>query len=874
MKKERETKKREEEKREREREREREERRRKESGREKMMVVGRLYYLLCLLLLLLLLLHVDVLAQVSDPVASDDVFDVGKNKFLTRQAQEPKQEVNRNMEEEPLPSAKCPIDLELRWMTEVSASVYATPLVTDLYSDGHKDVVVPSFVHYLEVLEGSNGAKAAGWPVNHKSTLHISPVQADCDFDGVPDVVVITYGGEIICYSDDARKIANFHIPALEIRKDWYVGLKPDHVDHEHPDVSNSEDEEALRGVLDGKGRKGKEEGEEKENVKTNVEVNGEEEGMKSNQNATGAGAAAEESESDVARSSRRRRALLQDLPENQENGLSDEASESFEVFKDDEYEFADEEDKSEEDPNFDPANYDEGYEDYGDFEDGAQFDHYDNEEWDDEYYEEFDHHHHDGDPLHNYISVDPHVLCTPTVADIDGDGYEDLIVAVTYMFDHELYSNPDKRDELGDDVDISNYLAGGVAAFDFLTMKMKWHTHLDLSTHHVNFQAYMYSSPTVADLNGDGKLEIVVGTSVGFVYVLDQNGTSLPGWPIQMGEVQAQVVLEDVNGDGMLEVVACDSRGNVAAFNAAGRELWERHVGALIANSPTVGDINGDGKTEIVVGTGSGSIFALDGATGKVVLSYQTNAMIMSSVLLAKLDDAPGSHHLHLVTMSFDGFLYLVHGSSGCADVVDIGETSYSTVLFEDLDNDGFMDLLVSTMNGNVYSFKTRSKFDPLKTWLGGQVATKLNSESIVFSPESRVPRDISGKAVGLTFEIRDKPPLSAPYTVTMKLRGVGIPEMNDGKNPVVGVSKVFEAPGSYYFEIPCPKSRTTSMIEVSMTDMHMKSYKDSFPVSFHMSFYRILKWLLALPLIAAHIAVLIFVNYYNANTDYNLVL
>ena len=36
-------------------------------------------------------------------------------------------------------------------MTEVSSSVYATPLIHDLYSDGHKDVVVPTFVHYLEV---------------------------------------------------------------------------------------------------------------------------------------------------------------------------------------------------------------------------------------------------------------------------------------------------------------------------------------------------------------------------------------------------------------------------------------------------------------------------------------------------------------------------------------------------------------------------------------------------------------------------------------------------------------------------------------------------------------------------------------------------
>lgn len=37
----------------------------------------------------------------------------------------------------------CPLDIELKWMTEVSSSVYATPLITDLYADGRKDIVVP-----------------------------------------------------------------------------------------------------------------------------------------------------------------------------------------------------------------------------------------------------------------------------------------------------------------------------------------------------------------------------------------------------------------------------------------------------------------------------------------------------------------------------------------------------------------------------------------------------------------------------------------------------------------------------------------------------------------------------------------------------------
>lgn len=57
---------------------------------------------------------------------------------------------------------------------------------------------------------------------------------------------------------------------------------------------------------------------------------------------------------------------------------------------------------------------------------------------------------------------------------------------------------------------------------FDLRTKLFKWQQHLDLTTAETKFTAHMFSSPTVVDLDADGKMEIIVGTSVGFVYVLD----------------------------------------------------------------------------------------------------------------------------------------------------------------------------------------------------------------------------------------------------------------------------------------------------------------------------------------------------------------
>ena len=76
----------------------------------------------------------------------------------------------------------------------------------------------------------------------------------------------------------------------------------------------------------------------------------------------------------------------------------------------------------------------------------------------------------------------------------------------------------------------------------------------------------------------------VCLGAPQGFVYVLDCEGRTVEGWPLQMGAVQAQVAVADINSDGALELVAADARGNVAAFSADGSELWERHVSSLVA--------------------------------------------------------------------------------------------------------------------------------------------------------------------------------------------------------------------------------------------------------------------------------------------------
>ena len=54
----------------------------------------------------------------------------------------------------------------------------------------------------MKVLEGQEGAQAVGWPAFHKSMVHASPLLYDLDFDGVRDILVSTYDGEILGFRD------------------------------------------------------------------------------------------------------------------------------------------------------------------------------------------------------------------------------------------------------------------------------------------------------------------------------------------------------------------------------------------------------------------------------------------------------------------------------------------------------------------------------------------------------------------------------------------------------------------------------------------------------------------------------------------------
>jgi hypothetical protein len=116
----------------------------------------------------------------------------------------------------------------------------------------------------------------------------------------------------------------------------------------------------------------------------------------------------------------------------------------------------------------------------------------------------------HDPDAIHPTVDeevlVDPHVMATPALVDVTGDGFPELIVPVSYYFDEDEYmNNANLFRDLPIDIDIKKYVAGGIVVYDLRNHHILWSQTLDLSTATADSQAHVYSSPTLVDLDGDG---------------------------------------------------------------------------------------------------------------------------------------------------------------------------------------------------------------------------------------------------------------------------------------------------------------------------------------------------------------------------------
>ncbi len=186
-------------------------------------------------------------------------------------------------------------------------------------------------------------------------------------------------------------------------------------------------------------------------------------------------------------------------------------------------------------------------------------------------------------------------------------------------------------------------------------------------------------SSPQFADINGDGRDELIVADANGLVHAFRSRGGELKGWPVKErrvetpnGPVRAGLLsspaVADLLGDGKQDVVVGGAEGYVYAWGPNGSALpgWPVHTSAFqgpdpqhqhwesaVVDAPAVGELDGPAGgdangPEVIVGAGDGKVYAFhrDGSpvAGFPVLLQDPNqapqyAKILSSPALGDID-------------------------------------------------------------------------------------------------------------------------------------------------------------------------------------------------------------------------------------------
>ena len=216
--------------------------------------------------------------------------------------------------------------------------------------------------------------------------------------------------------------------------------------------------------------------------------------------------------------------------------------------------------------------------------------------------------------------------------------------------------------------------------------------------------------APIIYDVNMDGVLDVVVNGSCNpTIFCIDGNtGTLL--WSQPSGGGDSPPSIADVDNDGKPEILFGNFTGQIRSLNgedgSVDQVIQADPFGVAVQTEPTVVDIDQDGDMEVIAASYWNNdglhVWAFDYETAELVW---TNSIIDESADFhayhgGAMADLDGDGLLEYVIGSFSGHLRSINIEDGSDHwVVDIPESNFAAITVVDIDEDGDLEVI---MNNN----------------------------------------------------------------------------------------------------------------------------------------------------------------------------